>query len=671
MMATAGFNQEVMESTWDGVGQYIQLISGIAILLVVLYNPDGVAAEWARTFRHLKRTKKFGESYFIKLSDVSEPVDEDHDQRVIPKTLVVEGLTVRYGAVTAVDQVGFTLEPGQVTGLIGPNGAGKTSLIDALTGFTRSSGTVTIDGRDISGLGPAGRVKTGMVRSFQSLELFEDTTVFENLSVAADPQDLGSYFRDLVWPVIPKFGPQVVRAIEEFELDQDLHREVSDLSYGKRRLLAIARAVAMHPSVLLLDEPAAGLSSVESVELARVVRRLADDWGMAILVVEHDMNFVMGVCDRVVVLDFGRMIANGTPAEVRNDPAVIAAYLGVETDDERDIRSADAHSGAHSRRWTVTDTVDPSVSISDTSPYAVSRIPNLLETRRLKAGYLGREVVSGVNLTVRPGEVVCLLGPNGAGKTTTLLTIAGELAPVDGLVMFGNVPTFTPMYQRVRNGIGLVTEERLVFTKMSTRDNLRIGGGSVEQRARTVPRARAAPRRARRHAVGRRAADGGAVAGLSRDPKLLLADELSLGLAPMIVDRLLGAVRKAADERGIGALIVEQHARKALKYSDRMYLMSRGQIRMEMTSAEALTRLDEIEEAYLAGTSESEEDHIERKRRKDVRKAWGRMRVRERELRRLTATQVSRRHTSEDDSILDRDQQRREWQMRARRGRKY
>ena len=578
---------------------------------------------------------------------------------------------MRYGAVTAVDHVGFTLEPGQVTGLIGPNGAGKTSLIDALTGFTRSSGTVTIDGRDISGSGPAGRVKAGMVRSFQSLELFEDTTVFENLSVAADPQDLGSYFRDLVWPVIPKFGPQVVRAIEEFELDQDLHREVSDLSYGKRRLLAIARAVAMHPSVLLLDEPAAGLSSVESVELARVVRRLADDWGMAILVVEHDMNFVMGVCDRVVVLDFGRMIANGTPAEVRNDPAVIAAYLGVETDDEREIRSAAPHSGRHRRRWTVTDTVDPSVSVSDTSPYAVSRTPNLLETRGLKAGYLGREVVSGVNLTVRPGEVVCLLGPNGAGKSTTLLTIAGELAPVDGLVMFGNVPTFTPMYQRVRNGIGLVTEQRLVFTKMSTRDNLRIGGGSVERALELFPELEA------RLDVRGGMLSGGEqqmVAlsrGLSRDPKLLLADELSLGLAPMIVDRLLGAVRKAADERGIGALIVEQHARKALKYSDRMYLMSRGQIRMEMTSAEALTRLDEIEEAYLAGTSESEEDHIERKRRKDVRKAWGRMRVRERELRRLTATQVSRRHTSEDDSILDRDQQRRDWQMRARRGRKY
>ena len=308
---------------------------------------------------------------------------------------------------------------------------------------------------------------------------------------------------------------------------------------------------------------------------------------------------------------------------------------------------------------------------NETSPYAITRTPNLLETRALKAGYLGREVVSGVNITVRPGEVVALLGPNGAGKTTTLLTIAGQLAPVDGIVMFSNVPTFTPMYQRVREGVGLVTEDRLIFTKMSTRDNLRIGGGDVDRALALFPALEA-----------RLDVSGGMLSGgeqqmvalaraLSRDPHILLADELSLGLAPMIVDRLLAAVRQAADEQGVGALIVEQHARKALKYSDRMYLMSRGQIRMEMTSAEALTRLDEIEEAYLAGTAESEEDQIERKRRKDVRKTWSRQRVRERELRRLTGTQVSRRRTSEDDDILDREQVRRDWQMRIRRGRTY
>jgi sulfate-transporting ATPase len=205
-----------------------------------------------------------------------------------------------------------------------------------------------LDDIELSGMSATRRARAGLARSFQSLELFEDSTVFENLSVAADPQDLRSYLRDLVHPKNPLFPPEVVRAITEFRLDEDLHRDVKDLSYGKRRLLAIARAVAMHPSVLLLDEPAAGLSSAESAELASVVRRLADDWGMAILVVEHDMEFVMGVCDEVIVLDFGALIAAGAPEQVQSDPAVIAAYLGVETDeiDEPDRAVVSAIGGA-------------------------------------------------------------------------------------------------------------------------------------------------------------------------------------------------------------------------------------------------------------------------------------------------------------------------------------
>jgi len=284
----------------------------------------------------------------------------------------------------------------------------------------------------------------------------------------------------------------------------------------------------------------------------------------------------------------------------------------------------------------------------------------LLQTRSLKCGYLNRAVVQGVNLKVHQGEVVCLLGPNGAGKTTTLLTIAGELTPVDGIVMFGNTPTFTPMYQRIRRGgIGLVTEERLVFTKLSARDNLRVGGGSVEAALELFPELE--PR------LGVR---GGMLSGgeqqmlalaraLSRQPSILLADELSLGLAPIIVDRLLGAVRKVADTTGTGALIVEQHARKALQVSDRMYLMARGQILLELPAAEALERLDEIEETYLTGTSETEEDHIERLRRKNKRKAWRRLRVRERELTRLSGKLASTRTAAEDDFYFERERQRR------------
>jgi ABC-type branched-subunit amino acid transport system ATPase component len=291
----------------------------------------------------------------------------------------------------------------------------------------------------------------------------------------------------------------------------------------------------------------------------------------------------------------------------------------------------------------------------------------LLETRSLKAGYLGRHVVQAVNLRVDAGEVVCLLGPNGAGKSTTLLTIAGDIPAVDGIVMFNNVPTFTPMDQRVRGGIGLITEDRLVFSKLSARDNLRINGGSVEAALALFPEL--GPRLSVR---------GGMLSGgeqqmlalaraLSREPSLLLADELSLGLAPKIVDRLLGAVRAAADERGTGALIVEQHAHKALKYADRMYLMARGQILLELPAAEALGRIDEIEDAYLRGTSETEEDHIERLRRYNKRKQWKRQRVRERELERLSGKIVSTRRPEDDDYYFDREQDLRSWAKRVRR----
>jgi sulfate-transporting ATPase len=292
-------------------------------------------------FKFLKKARKWGRPYAIDLADVADPAAATEHSRVPARTLALEGLTVRYGAVVAVSDVSYRLQPGTVTGLIGPNGAGKTSLIDAISGFTSSEGRVVLDDVDLSRQPAVKRARAGVARSFQSLELFEDSTVFENLSVAADPQDFRSYLVDLVWPINPPFPPAAVRAVLEFQLDHDLHRDVKDLSYGKRRLLAIARAVAMSPSVLLLDEPAAGLSSTESTELARVVRRLADEWGMAVLVVEHDMNFVMGVCDQIVVLDFGKLIAAGTPQAVQSDPAVIAAYLGDLDDAQADATPAD------------------------------------------------------------------------------------------------------------------------------------------------------------------------------------------------------------------------------------------------------------------------------------------------------------------------------------------
>jgi ABC-type branched-subunit amino acid transport system ATPase component/ABC-type branched-subunit amino acid transport system permease subunit len=333
-LTAGGVNQQLLTSIFsNGVGKYIDLIGGVSILAILLLNQHGIAREQVNQIRALRTLVA---RRLPRLRPKPRPTHELPDRDVVPvepRALQVRDMIVSYGGNVAVDSVSLTLTPGLITGLIGPNGAGKTTLIDAVTGFTRMSGTLSLDGSDITGWSATRRARAGLGRSFQSLELFEDSAVLDNLRVASDPRDGGSYIRDLVWPANPPLPAEVVSAIRDFGLEDDLDRNVEDLPYGKRRLLAIARAVATQPSVLLLDEPAAGLGDVETTELGHLVRRLADDWRMAILLVEHDMNFVMSVCDQVVVLDFGRKIAEGAPTEVRGDPVVIAAYLGEDRDE--------------------------------------------------------------------------------------------------------------------------------------------------------------------------------------------------------------------------------------------------------------------------------------------------------------------------------------------------
>ncbi|MBV9593085.1 MAG: ATP-binding cassette domain-containing protein [Actinobacteria bacterium] len=335
------------DKIYGNLGNYILLIGGGFLLLTVLQTPNGVAAVQAEKLRPLgqmigRRVKWL----WAEPKPIELPTPER--QRVAPKTLRVDNLVVRYGRVTAVAGFSTEVRPGTVVGLIGPNGAGKTSVIDGITGFTTpTEGRVYIDEVDVTGTGVAQRAQMGLSRSFQSLELFEDLTVLENLRTAADPRDKVSYLRDLVYPVNPPLPGTAVAAITEFRLGDDLDRVVENLSYGQRRLLAIARAVAISPSILLLDEPAAGLGESESRELAQLVRRLCDDWGMSILLIEHDMDFVMSICDHIEVLDFGKQIATGTPAEIKSNPHVVAAYLGVEDPEEAaQAAEADAMKGA-------------------------------------------------------------------------------------------------------------------------------------------------------------------------------------------------------------------------------------------------------------------------------------------------------------------------------------
>jgi branched-chain amino acid transport system ATP-binding protein len=243
--------------------------------------------------------------------------------------LAVTGLTVRHGGLVALNDVDLTVAPGTIAGLIGPNGAGKTTLIDTLSGFTRARcGQIRFSGTRVEELAPHERARRGLVRTFQSLELFDDLTVRENLLVAEATPTLRSTVTDLFRRKDQR-SASAEELLETLGLLEWADRRPTELSNGQRHLVALARAVVARPKLLLLDEPAAGLDTAETAELSEILRRLPE-LGTSVLLVDHDMALVMGICQVINVLDFGRVIATGSPSQVRADPLVVAAYLGSE-----------------------------------------------------------------------------------------------------------------------------------------------------------------------------------------------------------------------------------------------------------------------------------------------------------------------------------------------------
>lgn len=308
---------------------YLFLIGGILLLVTVLHAQNGIVYLNLPFARAILRFFRRGRPE----ASTRPPIEEHRvSHTVAPMSLRTEQLSVRFGGVVALHELSLEVRPGEVVGLIGPNGAGKTTAIDAITGFNRPEGHVHLDDTPITRWGRERRSRAGIGRSFQGLELFEDMTVLENLQAASEPQDLAPYATGLVWPGKPQISDAAAAAIHEFELLDDLDKKPDELPYGRRRLVGLARTVAGEPSVMLLDEPAAGLDETETRELGHLIRRLATEWGMAILLIEHDVGLVMRVCDRIYALNFGSTIASGTPEEIRADPAVVEAYLGAPTE---------------------------------------------------------------------------------------------------------------------------------------------------------------------------------------------------------------------------------------------------------------------------------------------------------------------------------------------------
>ena len=247
--------------------------------------------------------------------------------------LAVEGATQRFGGLTAVDDVNFAIEPGEVSAIIGPNGAGKTTLFNLISGFQSPvAGRIVFDGDDITGQAPHRIAARGIVRTFQLVQLFPELSAQQNVEAGCHLRGTGGLWAALARTANARreleAAARTARELLTFVgLEARAHMPATALTYGQQRLLEVARAMAANPRLLLLDEPAAGLNAIETEHLAGVIRALIGR-GIAVLLIEHDVGLVMRVASRIVVLDFGRKIAEGTPQQIRNDPAVLEAYLG-------------------------------------------------------------------------------------------------------------------------------------------------------------------------------------------------------------------------------------------------------------------------------------------------------------------------------------------------------
>ncbi|MFO0561308.1 MAG: ATP-binding cassette domain-containing protein [Polyangiales bacterium] len=503
--------------------------------------------------------------------------------------LEVENIEMVFGGLRAIGGVSFSVPEGSIFGLIGPNGAGKTTVFNCVTGvYTPTSGAVKLFGERIDGFEPFRIAGMGIGRTFQNIRLFGTLTVRENVLVAGHLRSkarlFDSFFRTKRY--LEDEQEQTSKAeklLELFKLAHLKDERSSSLSYGDQRRLEIARALMLSPKVLLLDEPAAGMNSAEAQVLKQQIRQLRDEFALTVVLVEHNMQVVMNVCEHIHVMDRGETIAWGTPDEVKNHPKVLEAYLGKG------------------------DTASVTTTETEVASETAKSEP-LLKIENLQVAYGGIKAVKGISLEVHKGELVALIGANGAGKTSTLKAIARVLPWKGGKVTFDgrDLSTVAP-HQLVPMGMALSPEGRAIFPNLTVRENLDLGAYTVNDAAKIARRLEHAvslfPR------LGERMTQlGGTLSGgeqqmlaiaraLMSGPKLLMLDEPSLGIAPVLVDQIFEGIEKIRQE-GTTVLLVEQNTRRALGAAQRAYVLVTGEIVLSGRASE-LRDDERVKGAYL------------------------------------------------------------------------
>jgi ABC-type branched-subunit amino acid transport system ATPase component len=503
--------------------------------------------------------------------------------------------------------VSLEVEQGSIYGLIGPNGAGKTTLVNVVTGYVPfQSGRAWLESDELTGL-PAHRIAAlGISRTFQNIRLFKDLTAQENVLVGMHARRHDDTLAQLA--ALPMFRRDQRTRLEEAHRLMDTvgltakaigRRPAGTLPYGDQRRLEIARALALKPRLLILDEPAAGMNPSEKQGMRELIENLNKD-GLTILLIDHDMRLVMGVCTRVAVLNFGLKIADSNPKDVSTDAGVIKAYLG--TGGEREVSSAPGASG-------VDEAVEVVEAAATTKVAAETENP-ILEVRNLFVSYGAVSAVRGASLSVARGEVVALIGANGAGKSTILNTLSALIRPDSGTATFDGLDlTAAKPSAIVRHGLVQVPEGREILARQTVLENLELATWARHDRAAAAKDIEAAMKRfpilGERRALSAGTLSGGeqqmlAIArGLLAKPRLLLLDEPSLGLAPQMVDEVFAAIEEIHKD-GTTILLVEQNALRALAIADRAYVIETGQILLT-GSGEDLLHNPAVRRAYLGG----------------------------------------------------------------------